>query len=418
MKTDLSSSRRKNLLFYFQIHQPTRLRRLRFFDIGTAGSYFDDSLNEAIIRRVSEQCYLPMNALLLNLIRKHPEIKVCFSISGVTLDQFEQYTPEVLASFRALSDTGNVEFLAETYYHSLACMNPGNDFELQVEKHQKAIMRHFGQSPRVFRNTELIYSDALGSRIHEMGFSGAMVDGVDHILAGRSPHHVFIHPKVDLKLLPRNYHLSDDIAFRYFHNGERLTPERYLSWLLAIPADENVVTIAFDYETFGEHQKKDTGIFRFMKKVLTGLAKDDGFRLLTPSEAIELTPKDEYSAPSHISWADRERNLSAWLGNDMQRDAFGTLLKLEKDVKDLHDKQLLKLWRSLETSDHFYYMSTKSGSDGEVHSYFSPYPSPYEAFINYMNVLTDFALRIKMKKDSTHTIAEQEVNEEREAILS
>src|SRR5690606_35852312 len=164
MKTDLSSSRRKHLLFYFQIHQPTRLRRLRLFDIGTAGSYFDDSLNEAIIRRVSEQCYLPMNALLLNLIRKHPEIKVCFSISGVTLDQFEQYTPEVLASFRALSDTGNVEFLAETYYHSLACMNPGNDFELQVEKHQKAIMRHFGQSPRVFRNTELIYSDALGSR--------------------------------------------------------------------------------------------------------------------------------------------------------------------------------------------------------------------------------------------------------------
>lgn len=402
MKLPQTTTRPKNLTLYFQVHQPRRLGTLRFFDIGAKRSYFDDELNQEILSRIAADCYLPTNALLLRLIRKHPHIRVCFSISGVTLDQLEEYAPEVLDSFRALAQTGSVEFLAETHYHSLSCLIPGDEFELQVTRHQEKILRHFGCLPRFFRNTELLYSNELGERIVQLGFKGVILDGIDRLTQGRSPHHVFHHPHAkSLRILMRDYRLSDEIAFRFCSNGSPLSAGRYIEWLNAIPNGENVINLAMDYETFGEHQKKETGIFVFLENLLTTLAHDKNYRFITLSEAVDMMPAaEELNVPGYISWADEERDVSAWLGNEMQRDAFDSLIRLAPDVKGLHDAALLKEWRSLQTSDHFYYMSTKKGNDGGVHSYFSPYPSPYEAFINYMNVLTDFGLRVKIAKSA------------------
>lgn len=400
MSSAQSMKKERNLIFYFQVHQPKRLRTLRFFDIGANRSYFDDNLNKEITQRVASKCYLPANALLLKLIKRYRHIKIAFSISGTIIDQLEEYAPEVLDGFRRLAETGSVDFLTETYYHSLACLMPGSEFELQMEKHQKKILRHFGVVSNVFRNTELIYNDQLGERIKQFGFKGVIIDGVDRVLGNQSPHHVFEHPAEKLKILIRNYRLSDDISFR-FSQKPILTTEQYISWLNAIPAQEKVVNLGLDYETFGEHQKKENGIFTFLENLFTNLARTKNIRFLTPTEAIEDIPScNQLYVPDFISWADEERDLSAWLGNEMQRDAFDSLMHVESDVKNLHDKSLLKEWRMLQTSDHFYYMSTKKGNDGGVHSYFSPYPSPYEAFINYMNVLTDFALRVKIRRSA------------------
>lgn len=275
-----------------------------------------------------------------------------------------------------------------------------------MAKHQKHILRNFGILPAVFRNTELIYNDQLGQRISQLGFKGVMIDGVDRILGPGSPHQLYHHPENDLRILPRSYRLSDDISFRFVQNGQSLTANQYLSWLEAIPSTQNMITLAMDYETFGEHQQKETGILTFLETLLSTLALKKDFRFLKPSEAVEEKPAGPLSAQTYISWADHERDLSAWLGNDMQRDAFDSLLKLEHDVKNMHDKTLLREWRALQTSDHFYYMSTKKGSDGEVHSYFSPYPSPYEAFINYMNVLTDLVHRVKIQKAAASIMRE------------
>lgn len=350
---------------------------------------------------MASQCYLPTNALLLKLIKKDPRIKIAFSISGITIDQLEDYAPEVLDSFRLLAQTGCVEFLTETYYHSLACLLPTNEFDLQVAKHQKKILQHFRVLTKVFRNTELIHSQETANRIHQLGFKGVMIDGVDRVLGAQNCHHVLEHPGSDLKLLLRDFRLSDDISFRFSQNQKSLTAAEYINWLSKIPQNEKVVNLAMDYETFGEHQKKETGIFSFLETLLSNLARKKNFHFMTPSQAIETLPvSGKLSLPGYISWADQERDLSAWLGNEMQRDAFDSMLKLEQDVKMLHNKTLLNEWRTLQTSDHFYYMSTKKGSDGQVHSYFSPYPSPYEAFINYMNVLTDLGLRVKILKSA------------------
>ena len=394
------SENTRNLIFYFQVHQPRRLRPTRFFDIGTENN-FNDGLNKDIIERVARSCYLPTNALLLKLIEKHPGLRFTFSISGVAIDQFAEYAPEVIDSFRALADTGNVEFLGETYYHSLACAMEGHEFEIQVLKHAELIEKHFGVRPRVFRNTELIYNDAVGKRISALGFSGVFTDGAQNILGNTlSPNQIYQHPEESaLKILLRNYVLSDDIAFRFGQNGNPLFAETYLSWLSDVPAFERIVNIGMDYETFGEHQRKETGIFNFAKKLFSLIGKSKHHRMMTPSEAIHLLPAHSaLSIPNWISWADRERDLSAWLGNDMQKDAFATVAKLEKTVKALGNPEMLKRWRLLQTSDHFYYMSTKRGSDGTVHGYFSPFGSPYEAFINFMNVVTDFTVQLQAKK--------------------
>jgi len=390
----------KAIVLYFQVHQPWRLRPFHFFEIGSQGDGFDNPQNEAIVKRIARQCYLPANRILLDLVKKFPEIRITFSLSGTLLQQLKEYCPDALASFKALAETGAVEFLAETDYHSLASLLPGMEFEEQVLDHVARLQDSLGVRPTVFRNTELIYSNDIARRMHGLGFNGMLLDGIDTVLHGRSPNHLYEHPEEKgLKLFLRNYFLSDDIAFRFLEFGKTLTVGKFMTRLASIPQRDELITLGLDYETFGEHHKADTGILIFLRDLLTTLSKEKRYTLMTPSEVIgrfkDTPPLD---VPDVISWADAERDVSAWLGNDMQQDAFETTAHLEARVKALNEPTLLDRWRRLMTSDHFYYMSTKRNSDGDVHAYFSPYASPYEAFMNYMNVLQDFQ----------HTVTERE----------
>lgn len=389
---------KKSICLYFQVHQPTRLRLYRFFDIGRDSHYYDDFTDRTILQRIARRCYLPMNKLLLDLIEKHKgDFKVTFSITGSALEQFDRYEPEVIDSFRKLADTGCVEFLAETYYHSLASLASASEFKHQVEKHSKAIEDHFGVKPTAFRNTELIYSDAIGKQVYDLGFKTMLTEGAKHILGWKSPDYIYTDPlQKHLKLLLRNYTLSDDIAFRFSDKGWKdwpLTGEKYLSWLKASEGD--VVNLFMDYETFGEHQRASTGILDFMR-YLPGVVLEDGsFEFLTPAQ---VTRKHKAVAALQvqdpISWADEERDVTAWLGNELQQEAYNKLYDQAEKLSLLNDPVLWNEFGHLQESDHFYYMCTKFFSDGEVHKYFNPYPSPYEAFINYMNVLSDFIIRI------------------------
>ncbi len=389
----------RNLILYFQIHQPKRLKTFSLFEIGSKKPYFDSYLNNKILQRVARECYLPTNALLHELIKKYPKIKIAFSISGVTLEQFEEHTPEVIESFKGLVETGSVEFLSETYYHSLASIKESEEFESQVLAHAEKIHAHFGVRPTVFRNTELIYNNEVGKRISNLGFQGVFIDGIEKVMDDRSIHNIYQHPEADnLKIFLRNYKLSDEIAFRF--NKKESTVSKFISWLDAMPPEDKLVNVALDYETFGEHKKNESGIFKFLEDFLVTLARNTNYRMSLPSEAVQTTDAQmPLNIPDYISWADEERDLSAWLGNDMQRDAFDSLMKIEHDVKFTDDAELLKQWRYLQASDHFYYMSTKKNNDGVVHTYFSHYQSPYEAFINFMNVLTDFSQVVKAKLD-------------------
>ena len=382
---------------YFQVHQPTRLRLYRFFDIGKDSHYYDDFANRTIFKRVAQRCYQPMNDILLQAIKRNKgKFKVAFSISGSALEQFERYAPEVLASFRELAATGCVEFLSETYYHSLAALRSPAEFKLQVNKHKEMIQNLFGVTPTAFRNTELIYSDEIGSMVHDLGFNTMLTEGARHIMGWKSPNHIYsndITPK--LKLLLRNYPLSDDIAFRFSNkawNEWPLTTEKYVNWLNQ--ADGEIINLFMDYETFGEHQSESTGIMEFMshlpEAVLAG-----GLKFVTPSEAAsKLKPVADLSVPEPISWADEERDLSAWLGNELQQDAFNKLYSLTEKLSIINDGTLWADFGHLQESDHLYYMCTKFFSDGEIHQRFNPYDTPYEAFINYMNVLSDFIIRV------------------------
>jgi len=408
------NSQRKNakkyLNLYFQVHQPRRLGQFSFFDIGTGRDYFDDSTNELIMSRIAKDCYLPANLLLLKLIRKHPGIRIAFSISGTALKQIEVFAPAALESFQMLAATGAVEFLSETYYHSLSSLFSEDEFKFQVKKHAGKVNQLFGISPAVFRNTELIYNDEIGKVIHELGFTGVITDGIEKILGERSPNHLYQHPDQAIRIFLRNYRLSDDLAFRFMDKGWTewpLTAAKYVTWLETLSGKEELITLGMDYETFGEHQKKETGIFQFLEALLTRLAKHKRIKMINPSQAITiLHPAGTVQVSESISWADENRDLSAWLGNDMQQDAFESLKKLERLIKKIDNPFLLNTWRYLQTSDHFYYMSTKAGNDGGVHNYFSPYASPYAAFMNYMNVLTDFSLQIeKLGKEQRDTKA-------------
>lgn len=386
----------KKLIMYFQVHQPLRLRQFNFFDLGTQAPYFSEELNRQIVERVAAECYLHTNTMLLRLLAMHKNLHLTFSISGVLIDQLEAHAPEVLDSFRFLALTGQVEFLVETNHHSLACMIPGDEFEKQVDIHRKKIATLFECEPTVFRNTELIYNDEIGARVHKLGFKGVMIEGAERVLGSRSPHHLYRHPKQeDLILFPRNYRLSDDIAFRYIQQNNHLSADQYLQWLQAMPSTEQAVTVAMDYETFGEHFKRTDGILVFLEELLIKIAGQSEIEMTTPSKLMTFaSAAGTLSVPEYCSWADHERDLSAWLGNEMQRDAFENLIKLEPLVRKVNDARTTEIWRMLQTSDHFYYMSTKGDSDGGVHAYFSPYPSPYEAFINYMNVISDFSQQL------------------------
>ncbi|HZV12745.1 MAG TPA: glycoside hydrolase family 57 protein [Candidatus Kapabacteria bacterium] len=390
----------KKICFYFQVHQPFRLRQYRFFDIGHDHSYFDEHENRTVLQKVAKKCYLPTNRILLDLIREYGNrFKVSFSLSGAVLDQFELYAPEVLESFQELADTGCVEFLGETYAHSLSSLVSPDEFQRQVKDHTAKIEFLFGQKPKVFRNTELIYSDKISEMVSGMGFRAMLAEGAGHVLGWRSPNFLYCSvPDPRLRLLLKNYRLSDDIAFRFSQtswNGWPLTAEKYVNWLNAIPKEEEIVNLFMDYETFGEHQWAETGIFEFLRALPQHIFSSSEYSFVTPSEAIEqLQPVAAIGMPDPVSWADIERNLSAWLGNDLQDDAFEALYRLEKKIRKIKDVRLLRDWKYLQTSDHFYYMCTKYFSDGDVHKYFNPYNTPYEAFINYMNVLSDFEHRV------------------------
>ena len=389
----------KSICFYFQVHQPFRYRRYRFFDIGNDHYYYDDYANESILRKVADRCYLPTNKLMLELIKKHKgKFKIAYSISGLALEQFELYAPEVIDSFKALADTGCVEFLSETYSHSLVSLKDKDLFRKQVEDHDQMIEKHFGQKPTVFRNTELIYSDEIGAMVADMGFKAMVTEGARHILGWKSPNFLYvnaINPR--LKVLMRNYKLSDDLAFRFSNtswNEYPLTAEKYVGWIKAIDKDE-ICNIFLDYEAFGEHQAADTGIFSFLEHLPKAVFENSKITFATPSEIVaKFQPVSIVSVPQPISWADEERDLTAWLGNELQDEAFRKLYELTDRMKRVTDYAMIKDWNYLQVSDHFYYMCTKFFSDGEVHKYFNPYESPYEAFINYMNVLNDFKLRL------------------------
>lgn len=390
----------KSICFYFQIHQPFRLKRYRFFDIGSDHYYYDDYNDEEIIRRIANNCYLPANQTILNMIKESDgAFKVAYSISGVALEQMELYVPEVIDSFKELAKTGCVEFLAETFAHSLSSLQEDSDeFELQVKQHSKKIQSLFGYKPTVFRNTELIYSDDIGSRVSAMGFKGIITEGAKHVLGWKSPNYVYCcASNPQLKVLCKNFKMSDDITFRFSDWGwdqYPLTAEKFLSWIENLPASEDVVNLFMNYETFGEMQNAGTGIFEFLK-ALPHFASQMGINFETPSMVLQKRkPIDQINVPYPISWADEERDLSAWLGNELQRSAFDKLYGIGERVRLSNDRRLMQDWYYLQSSDHFYYMSTKHFSDGAMHSHFSPYDTPYEAFMNYMNVLSDFIDRV------------------------
>lgn len=391
---------KKSLCLYFQVHQPARLRLYRFFDIGKDSHYYDDFANRTILRRVAQKCYLPMNALLLDAINEHKgEFKVAFSISGTILEQFDRYAPEVIESFRKLAATGCVEFLSETYYHTLASLASESEFKQQVLKHKAAIEHYFGVTPTAFRNTELIYSDAIGQMVHEMGFKTMLTEGAKHVLGWKSPNFVYSCAQASsLKLLLKNSSLSDDIAFRFSDKSWQdwpLTADKYLSWIKSAAQTDDIINLFMDYETFGEHQKAQSGIFDFMKFLPKTVIADGEFEFVTPSMATKKhKPVAELDVPDPISWADEERDLTAWLGNELQNEAFSKLYQQTEKLALINDEALWSDFGHLQESDHFYYMCTKFFSDGAVHKYFNPYDTPYEAFINYMNVLSDFILRV------------------------
>lgn len=390
----------QHICLYFQVHQPYRLKRYRFFNIGEDNKYFDDFENRMHMQRIANNSYLYTNKTLLDLIKQHKnKFKVSFSITGIAIEQFEEYAPEVLESFKELAKTGQVEFLAETYSHSLISMSDKDEFKLQIQEHLKLIKKHFGQTPKVFRNTELIYDNLIGQTVAEMGFKAMITEGAKHILGWKTPNVLYYNVlKPELKLILKNYKLSDDIAFRFSDKAwdeYPLTAKKYAGWISKLDYKNEVVNLFMDYETFGEHQSAHSGIFDFLKAFPEEIIKNTNFKFATPSEvAKKHEPVASMNVPYAISWADEERDITAWLGNDMQKEAFTKLYALAHKMKFIKRADLQKAWRYLQTSDHFYYMSTKILADGMVHNYFNPFNSPYDAFINYMNVLSDFHLRV------------------------
>lgn len=403
----------KAICFYFQIHQPFRLKNYRFFDIGNDHYYYDDFANDEIITRIAQRSYLPANEMLLDMIKQYGnKFKVAFSISGTALEQLEIYVPEFIDSMKDLAATGCVEFLSETYAHSLASLEDPEEFITQVKDHDKKIYQLFGQRPKVFRNTELIYSDDISALVASMGFKGAITDGAKHILGWKSPNYIYasaLAPK--LKLLLKNSKLSDDISFRFSNyewDAYPLTADKYIDWIAQLPDEEQIINLFMNYETFGELQPRESGIFDFMKALPRFAAQHD-IEFWTPSEVIaKMKSVGELAVPFPISWADEARDTSAWLGNTLQAEAVKKLYSISERVHLVQDRRIKQDWYYLQASDHFFYMSTKHSSDGSVHSHYSPYESPYVAFTNYMNVLSDFMTRVR--EQFPETIENEELN--------
>lgn len=388
-----------SVCFYFEVHQPYRIKPYGSQQIGRDHDYFDAALNARVLRKVADKCYLPANESMLRLIeRTDGRFRVSYAVTGVAIEQMKQYAPEVLDSFVRLAKTGAVEFVAETFYHSLAALYDKDEYQAQIDLEMKMIHSEFGQTPRVFRNTELVYDDDIGRLIGDLGFDAILVEGADDVLNWRSPNFVYRVPGRATRILAKNYRLSDDIAFRFSNRGWAeypLTADKFANWVHQHSGAGDVVNLFMDYETFGEHQWKETGIFEFLERLPELLIRDPHWDIATPGEVIDrYAALGDLSFHRLVSWADESRDVSAWRGNEMQQRALREIYALGPEVKRRNNSHLLALWRRLQTSDHFYYMATKSASDAEVHDYFSPYEGPYDAFIHYMNVLKDLKLSV------------------------
>ena len=383
-----------SVCFYFQVHQPFRLKRYSHFDIGNSHQYFDEENNRRIMEKVASKCYLPTDNTILNLIKRYgKDFKVSYSITGVAIEQMQRYSPETIESFMRLADTGCVEFLGETYYHSLSAVYDPAEFEEQVKAHSELMNDLFGITPKVFRNTELIYENRIGQMVEKLGFNGMIAEGVDDVLGWRSPNYLYTAAGTKMPLLLKNYRLSDDIAFRFSNRGWGefpLTSDKFANWVHQISGSGETVNLFMDYETFGEHQWADSGIFQFLEHLPEAILRHPDWNFKTPSEVVSAY-KPVAELPFHrlTSWADVDRDLTAWRGNNMQHSALNQAYEFAYQLKQA-DPFVQDIWRRLQTSDHFYYMCTKWFADGDVHAYFSPYQSPYDAFINYMNVMQDF----------------------------
>jgi alpha-amylase len=394
-----------DVCIYFQVHQPYRMRHYRIFDIGKNEDYFDEEKNKTILLKVAEKCYKPATEMLLQMLKKYPGFKFTFSFSGTVLEQLEKYSPDIIELFRKAVSTGRVEILSETYYHSLAFLYSKEEFLKQVEIHKRKINRLFRYNPKVFRNTELIYNNELASLIEKQGYKGILAEGADHILGWRSPNFIYNPTNSKIKVLLKNYKLSDDIAFRFSSREWKewpLTSEKFSQWVSAINGNGTNVNLFMDYETIGEHQWEDTGILKFFEKLPEEILKHPENSFKTPSELIEKYESvGEIDVHSPISWADIERDLSAWKGNAMQNSALDKIYSFEKKILKSKKKGLIEKWRRLTTSDHFYYMCTKWFNDGDVHKYFSPYETPYDSFMSFMNIVEDLEIRLNSGKKET-----------------
>ena len=389
---------------YFHVHQPYRVKKYRVFDIGQDGEYFNDTSetdlnNGRIVQKVADKSYRPTNKILKELLDTHPEFKFNLSFSGTVLDQFEQFAPDVLESFQELVATGRVEILADTYHHSLAFFYSVPEFKRQVQKHERRIKQLFGVKPRVFRNTELSYRNDLAKWCEDNGYVGIMAEGWDKYLGWRSPNYLYTPPGCKkIKVLLKNYKLSDDVAFRFGNkewNNYPLSADTYANWIHSHHGDGQTVNLFMDYESFGEHQWEDTGIFEFLRALPETVMRHPDTSFKTATETVEsYDAAGEYDVPDILTWADTDRDLTAWTGNDIQKDAIAATYGMEEAVMKTKKRDIIETWRKLQTSDHFYYMCTKWSNDGDVHAYFSPYQSPYEAYIAFMNALSDLQLRV------------------------
>lgn len=389
-----------SVCLYFHVHQPHRLKNYHVLDIGRSDDYFDDDENQRIMERVTNKCYLPMNNLLLDLINEYPDqFHLSFSISGTALEQMEAYAPKALQSFQDLAATGNVEFVNETYHHSLAYLDSKEEFDRQIGQHRDALESYFNYTPTTFRNTELIFNNELASYVEEKGYNALLGEGADHLLGWREPNHIYETPTTeDLDLFLRNYELSDDIAFRFSNESWKHHPlgaETFAKWIDDINGTGEIINLFMDYETFGEHQWASTGIFDFFKGMVDNIIASNDNDFLTIEQASErYDARGEVDAHHYTSWADARRDLGAWQGNELQRQAHDELYKLEPYIKETGNQDLIEAWRHLTTSDHVYYMYTDGMSDGDVHDHFSPYDSPYKSYMFYMNALNDLARRL------------------------
>lgn len=385
------------ICLYFQVHQPNRLRKYTYFDIGNNHYYEDDEANRNILFKVANKCYLPTNALILKLIKQYQgAFKVAYSISGTFIEQCKKFCPEILYSFQELAATGHVEFLNETFYHSLSYLFSKEEFKEQVAIHHQLIKKEFNFNAKSFRNTELIYNNELAKFIEDLGYHSILTEGADKVLGWRSPNFIYQPPNCKkIKLLLRNYNLSDDIAFRFSNRGWSgfpLDAEKYAQWVHATDGNAQMINLFMDYETFGEHQWRETGIFDFLEYLPKSILKNPNFVFMTPHEVnTTFESVATLDIPEFISWADEERNLTAWRGNHLQEDALQAVYALEQPVKATGNNDFIHTWRSLLTSDHFYYMCTKYANDGDVHKYFNPYKNPYDAYINFQNIVSDFS---------------------------